>query len=300
MSMISIVKIILISLLPLLGFIQPSQTDSQKVSAWNEFTAFAGKEFQEMDAESRQRLFQLVEIILPQSASNHINNMVAPKLLHKFESEGKIRYVLFSARGLFIIPGDSRGQAYIFDEQGKLLWTNNFSLGWRDEFLSAHLLKENPLKTFLIQVATSYATQFYTVIDDELVLVRLQNKNDNRNQFVADNWIVGPPVQKLSPKEWEKKLKSENPAEVLQCLVWLGGKHWDLEMQHEKLPQYAHPSDEILKNSTAVRWMLASDSIQAQLKKLQGSTITWVSEAATLALRPEYGDAFHRIKEHKL
>src|ERR1051325_1241390 len=114
---------------------------SQRAVVWKEFIAFEGQLVQEMDEEPRKKFYKLTNDLLPPITSNDAKYDVSPVVFCKYLSEEKTSYVLFLARGLLSIPGDSRGQAYVFDESGNIFWRNNFSLGRRDDFISANVIR---------------------------------------------------------------------------------------------------------------------------------------------------------------
>ena len=268
---------------------------SQRAVVWKEFIAFEGQLVQEMDEEPRKKFYKLTNDLLPPITSNDAKYDVSPVVFCKYLSEEKTSYVLFLARGLLSIPGDSRGQAYVFDESGNILWTNNFSLGRRDDFISANVIRDQEIGQPVIQITTHHSKQIYMLVKNEVVLVRLDGyQGITPNQFTSTNQIVGPPIPNLSPVEWERKLASESPAEVLQVLAWLSGEHLDLKEPQERYDDSFIPPNELIENSITVTQALDRPEVQAQLKRLKTSPIKWVREAAVLAQAHDYRNQYFR------
>jgi hypothetical protein len=206
------------------------------------------------------------------------------------------RYVLIGADGLFMVPGDSRGNACVFDLQGNLLSYTEFSLGWRSSFQSVSLISNDqiglPMIRFVMDSSDRETEQFYALIGDNLSLIRLEGKAGLlRNKFVARNWTIGPRIPDRGPEEWENALRSNNPGEVLSALTWIGGKHWDLKIPpHVWSDGYTDPPAEVRMNAELVTGVRLRPSVLQRLIELRDSGSKWITEAAELALHPHDGD----------
>jgi hypothetical protein len=206
------------------------------------------------------------------------------------------RYVLMGANGLFVIPDDSRANACVFDLQGNLLSYTEFSLGWRSSFQSVSLISNDelglPMIRFVMGRSDLETEQFYALIGDNLSLIRLEGKAGLlRNQFVAENWTIGPRIPDRTSEEWEETLRSTNPGEVLAALTWIGGKHWDLKIPHVWSDGHSDLSPEVRKNAELVTGVRLRPSVQQRLIELRDSGSRWMKEAAELALHPHDGDS---------
>ena len=282
-----------------------SQVERASPEAWQRILSFENLDLTKLDESSYKELFTGLKSYSPRWDRErpffHVENATPP--FHSLRYLWKIgtpelpaRYVLIGADGLFIIPGDSRAEAYIFDSNGMLLSYEEFSLGWRAQFEEVKLMTDANLDVPLIEVLTSRpdlgSPEYYSLIGDHLALVRLDNSGKAiRNKFVASNWIIGPEVPKRSVAEWERSLLSDNPAEILRTLGWIGGKHWDLNIPPRTFPDgFESPSSDVKENAELVNLVRARPLVRARLEELSGSKNKWIREAAELALKPHDGD----------
>jgi hypothetical protein len=157
------------------------------------------------------------------------------------------------------------------------------------------VIRDQEIGQPVIQITTHHSKQIYMLVKNEVVLVRLDGyQGITPNQFTSTNQIVGPPIPNLSPVEWERKLASESPAEVLQVLAWLSGEHLDLKEPQERYDDSFIPPNELIENSITVTQALDRPEVQAQLKRLKTSPIKWVREAAVLAQAHDYRNQYFR------
>jgi hypothetical protein len=277
---------------------------------WNKLLSFENQELEKLDPSSYKGLLSLLKQIAPEwkqsapvlqlpDAKPPFHNLRYFWKLQNHESVA--RYLLIGADGLFVIPGDSRAEAFIFDENGRLLSYVEFSIGWRAQFTGVQLIGHGikgmdtvSLGVPLIKITTSTVgpgpTQYYAIAGDDLALVRLEHGSAIRNRFVAPNWIIGPPVPVRIAEEWEGSLRSGDPVEVLRSLVWLGGKHRDLNIPTQDIGGYIDPPPDVRRNAELVTTVRRRPGVEQRLEELRRSENKWISEEAQLALNPKDGD----------
>ena len=282
----------------------PGQKVVSHQEAWDGLLSLENKDLQQVDSQDIQELLSYWQRSTPEVKKRppyHIFDPVPPfydpRYLWKVENPNEpARYVLIGAIGPFEIPGDSRAEGYVFDLQGNRLSYTEFSLGGRANFEGVSLVRNDEIDLPLIKFSTNRVDlgsgQYYALIGDSLSLIRLEGEvTALRNQFVADNWTMGPRVPERTPEEWESSLRSNNPAEVLWALTWIGGKRWDLKIPTQVGSDgYTEPMPDVRKNSESVVSVCQRPGVQQRLKELRGSGSKWMMEAAELALHPHDGD----------
>ena len=272
---------------------------------WRRLLSLENQDLTTVDSSDQRELLSFLRREVPGSLGSSrfvtIDELdVGPdtlRYLWKVENPNEpARYVLIGADGLFMIPGDSRAEAFVFDLQGKLLSHTEFSLGWRSQFESVSLISNDqvglPLIRILMDRSDRETEQFYALIGDDLRLIRMDGQAGLlRNKFVARNWTVGPRIPDRTPEEWENSLRSTNPAEVLWALTWIGGKHWDLKIPTKVWSDgYTEPAPDVRNNAELAVSVRLRPSVQQRLIELRDSGSKWVTEATELALHPHDGD----------
>src|SRR5581483_8927396 len=168
--------------------------------AWQRLLEFKDKDLHALGETSRKELVSILKSFSPrwdkQDPTFHEEGATppfhTPRYLWKLSPpDTPARYVLFGADGLFIIPGDSRAEAYVFDENGTLLSYEEFSLGWRAQFEAVKLITDSPLNVPLIAVITDRvdlgSPEYFGMIDKHLPMLRLdKDVKAVRNKCVAN------------------------------------------------------------------------------------------------------------------
>jgi hypothetical protein len=117
-----------------------------------------------------------------------------------------------------------------------------------------------------------------------LALIRLEGSRGEifRNTFIYPNQTIGPSPPTRTPDQWEAALKSDDYVEMLEALMWLGGRHLDAsdDFSMKMVRDVVHEDFNEAKIFTTV-WN--RKSVQRVLDLLVESKIKWVSEAAALA-----------------
>ena len=254
-------------------------------SPWEVLLAFENQDLEGLPEESRRVLSQAIESATGQPASDE-HRLFEPAFFRKISNtSGEQRYLLVENAYPVIIPGESRMRVHVFDTYGRVLSVNDFAAGWRTVLTGFKVrtwFLEN--KDVLIvdgeNVFGGHASrQYYAIIGNDIRLIYLSSDDDRfyPNGYSYRNQTIGPKICR-SADEWEKALRSDDQAEVLSALVWLGGHHWD-----GALPPY----DEDRADAEKVSSLLSRDEVVQRLKELSQSENTRIASAAQSALKNE-------------
>jgi hypothetical protein len=128
------------------------------------------------------------------------------------------------------------------------------------------------------------AKQYYALIGEKLLLIRLEDSKGKliRNVYGAPNHTIGLNQTGRSSADWAKSLESNDRAEVLAALTWLGGIHWNPGMA---APDYLHEEMSEARLAEEVR---ALETVKASVNRLRHSDDAWVRDAAKLAATVVY------------
>jgi hypothetical protein len=133
--------------------------------------------------------------------------------------------------------------------------------------------------TFSIELVEESAEggsiEYYAFLADGPALIRLERRTGESvpNPYLRGDPIGPPPVTR-TPVEWERRLSSERPREVLAALVWLGGIHSPSTAGSESVEQVATFSE------TSGR-----PGVRQKLRDLSRSPHPWIADAAEQARR---------------
>lgn len=199
---------------------------------------------------------------------------------------GEARLVLFQGWPLDTIPGGSSARIFVLDGEGRALTQTEFQTGYRITIDDASWLQDSGHGFPCVLVysgsvinGSDIARQYYAFLDETFALVRLEHSNGKlvRNEYCWPDHTIGPGVPERTPQEWEAALRSPNRAEVLHCLVWLGGKHCDL--LHRDVRQEGEPR----RDAERVLATRGRSGVQSVVEALTRSEDRWVREAAQAA-----------------
>src|SRR5262249_16602852 len=154
------------------------------------------------------------------------------------------------------IPDASRLYFRLFDLSGKQIDSESFDAGWRIDLTGAEVRFSNEIGREIIEVScepvingADIRKQDYAVVGTTILLIRLESKNGElvRNDYYAPNWRIGPDIKARSSVDWKSNLTSDDTAQVLASLTWLGGTH----VNPKKLPfDYGQIPYEDLESAT--------------------------------------------------
>ena len=242
-------------------------------SAWQVLLSFENQDLQGLDQESSEVLQKAVTTVTGHGSENFL-----PRIFRTItNTSGQKRYILVEEAPLRMIPGSSSLRVHVFDLAGRLLNEQEFNAGYRISLSSIQIRRIEAINSeVLIAQGLSvfgghFLSQYYVLSKNQIVLVYLETdglfeQNNYQNRHVT----IGPQLQR-SVEDWEKALHSDDEAEVLTALLWLGGYHWD------GLPA---PYDEDKGESEKVSILSSREPIRKRLFELSQSKNFWIQAAA--------------------
>jgi hypothetical protein len=204
-------------------------------------------------------------------------------------NHGEQRYVLIEESPLVFIPGNCGFRISLFNLDGTLLDWSEFDAGWRIGILEIRLIKAKDIRGEVLEVETFRALsdahaekQYYAFVGDKMRLIRLEDSSGalTPNIYRTPNHTIGLTEVGRSAAEWQEALVSNDIAEVLDALTWLGGLHLDLNNVDRSAQASWH---ENLSEARLVEEVRARPAVKASINTLKHSDNSWVREAASSA-----------------
>lgn len=201
-------------------------------------------------------------------------------------SEGKSRYVLVEESPLVSIPGDSRLRISLFDLDGRLIDSAEFGAGWRISVSEIRFIKAKDIEGEVLEVRSyrhingaDVVKQYYALLEDTMTLIRLEDSSGAlfQNTYRTPNHTIGQTKTGRPAADWERALVSNDTAEVLAALTWLGGHHLD---PSEADGSYVY---EDLSEARLAKEVRQRPAVKAAVNALRNSNNAWVREAASSA-----------------
>ncbi len=126
------------------------------------------------------------------------------------------------------------------------------------------------------------ARQYYAVIEGRLALIRLEDHQGELIENIYDppDFAIGPRVPDRTPQEWEQALLSNDPAEILRSLVWLGGWHVRRGTPEHRVSGESRAGAELADR--VLHRPLIQRRVCAELQNSAGSN-PWIRQAARRA-----------------
>ena len=242
--------------------------------------AYVGYRLRHVDRNKLEPLFSLIRP-LPDDFSHRL----VPWYVWRMGEAGKPRYVVFEGQWLHIIPGNSSAAIHLFDEKGKKLDARYFLTGWRIDIWRAETSQDEELNEDIIEIRSrpvingrSVKKQFFAFSANRLRFIRMEDFDGKliRNWYRWPNHTIGVLPEADSVPGFVELLKSDEPADLLSALAFLGGSHLDPDN-----PLPGHVED--LKQATLFRDLCRSPEVATLVKVHQPSNVKWVKEAADLA-----------------
>jgi hypothetical protein len=173
------------------------------------------------------------------------------------------------------------GVLFVFDRDGRLKNSENFSFGWSLFPGVPRMSKDPVLQREVLEFPCSgkgpVARQFFVLRGTHLDLVRLENTSGAVLPNRYDGRSVGSWIGETRVRQFEVDLGSSDPCDVLAALVWLGGTHWK---PGEAPP--SRPVSEQFLTAQAAR-LRRDEKVRARIDQLTRSDHPWIREAAVLA-----------------
>jgi len=308
---VSILPLSLILLLTIgLAESAPAQSQLDKQSAWHQLLLLDNQDLHKLEASDLDTVNSLANALIPKRDETQGDLLSGGDVRLRFVwelSSPTTGVVLFDSPMDFMSPGQQIHYLYFFDQTGQPLGSSKFSSGWRMQVTEAKLEHRDSLS--LLVLATFGAGGFaysqmlkecYALLGDRAVLVRLEEKNGlGRNSYGCPYPAVGPPVPKRTANQWISALSSGDQVEILQALMWIGGRHPNIEdlkqeQEDEESLRKEYPADSkmettlercpsVVDAAELFSEAIARKDLPIKLKMLAQSDNQWIREAAELA-----------------
>jgi hypothetical protein len=206
----------------------------------------------------------------------------------KTRRDGQARYVVLLGAPEVTIPGGSSAGLQLFDATVKRINRWSFQTGWRITFDSASIEFSNDLEADLIVLhmarfinGRNVAKEYFAIGDDRLQFVRMENDKGEavQNEYVFPNCEIGVVPNASTVEQWANMLESQDKANVLSALMFLGGRHITEPQRH-----FATEPQES-KYAALFQELVRSPRVRELIERLSNSENTWVKQAALLAAR---------------
>lgn len=234
--------------------------------AWKELSAASGKDLEAMQSE---RIRLLTDSLSGESAGGFPVRWILR--LQGPCSEERLLLCRPGAEGMFLSLFDDRlrrvGSGFVRTAQ--------LTLGTL-KAVRGNVRPDLEPWTFSIELeesADGASIEYYSFLPDGPALLRLERRTGESvpNPYLRGDPIGPPPVTR-TPSEWERRLSSDRPGEVLAVLVWLGGIHSPTTEGSESFEQVATFSE------TSGR-----PGVRQRLRELSRSPHPWIAHAAEQA-----------------
>jgi hypothetical protein len=269
------------------------QSQSDKRAAWQTLLQFENQSLSKLAKPQLQELQKAIDELV----GKRENETVVPRLLTTISgSKTQTRYALIEESPLLMIPGNSGLSVHVFAQDGSLIRSSVFQTGWRIGVTDIRVVYLPQISRNGIEVRSApfingrdVAKQFYALVNDEVLLIRLEDKAGNliRNVYGAPNHTFGFTITGRSANEWKDALESGDFAEVLATVTWLSGNHLDPREpvpEISGMPPVAHEDISEARLAGDVR---SREDVRKQVKALMRSQNLWVHQAAKLADNPD-------------
>jgi hypothetical protein len=271
----------------------PVQSQPDKSAAWQTLVMFENQALSKLAKPQAEKLRKAIDVLI----GKRENEFLVPRLLTTLSgSKGQTRYTLIEESPLLMIPGNSGLSVHVFAQDGSLIRSSAFQTGWRITVTDIRVVYLPQIRRLALEVKSApaingrdVAKQFYALVNDEVLLIRLEDKAGRliRNAYGAPNHTFGFTITGRSAKEWKDALESGDFAEVLATLSWLSGTHLDPNEavpEVSGMPPVAHEEIAEARLAADVR---GREDVRRQVKALLRSQNLWVRHAAKLADHPE-------------
>jgi hypothetical protein len=256
--------------------------DEQRRGAFQSLKPYCGAELTTLRFEQTEELLNTLSRLLPRrkAAAGRIS---LPWYFWEF-GEKKALYLLFEVESPTIRPGSTVLRLTLFDHAGEVLCETIFNTGHRCYLQSVELRAVDDTPYPLLVMTTDVTKQYIGFVGSRFDLIRVEDHAGiaTRNKYYLAHYTCGPSVPEQTGSEWEADLLTGDSLKILRALVWLGGRHRQLEALNP-IPK----GFESVADINRVREVRSRQRVPARLKDLSQSENRWLQEAAWLALNPD-------------
>ncbi|PQO36098.1 hypothetical protein DTL21_09255 [Bremerella cremea] len=190
------------------------------------FKSFVGRDLSQLSDEETKLLRNIVKELL-QTEDSPFTGTKPLLCIWKSECKTKERFLLLQTSGIYAIPGDNPVYLTTFNSSGQVIKNESFPTGYRNNLVDANIEHESPFgPTPILRIRTGpgiHGTpareQYYAVVENEIVLLRLEDNNGSR--IKNRQYSLGPEPTQRTETQWLSGLRDPNPIEVLRSLNWL-------------------------------------------------------------------------------
>ena len=261
------------------GVIAP--VDTTRSESWAMLLSWQDRDLTKIEGQAYTQLETAIESL----RDKRENEFLFARLFSRVSTHnGEQRYVLVEESPLMVIPGDSRLRISLFNPNGELIDSSDFGAGWRIALANVRLIQVKDIRGKILEVESypmingaDVVRQYYALVEDRMRLIRLEDSSRalTPNRYGTPNHNIGLTQTGWSAADWEKSLLSNDVAEVLATLTWLGGLHMDANAGDD--PGYWHEDPAEARLVEEVR---ARPSVKAAVNAYKHSDNPWVRDAA--------------------
>lgn len=259
-------------------------TLTQVLSVWTILLSVQNRDLRKIEGPAKAQLEMAIESLRGKVE----NQFLVARLFSKVSTNnGEQRYVLIEESPLVFIPGDSRLRISLFNPDGELLDSSEFGAGWRIGLTEIRFIQVKDIRGEVLEVESypgiggaDVARQYYALVGDKMRLIRLEDSNGalTPNRYSTPNHNIGLTQTGRSAADWQEALLSNDLAEVLATLTWLGGWHWNIKNGDESAYWHEEPAEARL-----VEEVRARPAVRKAVNALKDSDNPWVRDAARAA-----------------
>jgi hypothetical protein len=263
------------------GVIAPLSTTP---SAWTVLLSVQDLDLRKIEGEVKVQLDAAIESLRGKVEDYFLRARLFSRVS---TNNGEQRYVLIEESPLRIIPGDSRLRISLFNPNGELINSSEFATGWRIGLAGIRFIQVKDIRGEVLEVESFPAIngadvfrQYYALVGDQMRLIRLQDSAGelSPNRYITPNHTIGLTQTGRSAADWQAALLSNDVAEVLATLTWLGGSHWTVNDGTESASWHEEPSEGRL-----VAEVRARPAVKEAINTFKNSDNSWIREAARSA-----------------
>jgi hypothetical protein len=174
---------------------QPLQTP------WQVLLSFQNQDLYNLSDDRKRALQAAIDSIV--GAQNSNERPFFPRMfLTMVNTNGQTRYVLVREQPLMEVPGEPRVRAHVFDSDGKLLTSDEFSGGWRTSVTDVHVARNSLLRQDALVLDGEYhygphpSHRYYVLVGDRVVLAYSERNGElKREEYLFANASVAPSIK---------------------------------------------------------------------------------------------------------
>jgi len=174
---------------------QPRQTP------WQVLLSSQNQDLYNLSDERKHALQAAIDSIV--GAQNPDERLFFPRMFRTMvNTNDQMRYVLVREQPLMEVPGEPRVRTHVFDSDGKLLASDEFSGGWRTSVMDVHVAKNALLHQDALVIDGEYrygphpSHRYYVLVGDRIVPAYFERNGElKRDEYLFANANVAPSIK---------------------------------------------------------------------------------------------------------